>query len=138
MSAEWFQGLRIGELAERVGCATSAVRYYERVGLLEPPRRESGQRRYELRAVERLELILQLRGAGLTISDLRVALDRTPGASDARRRGAAERAEQLRAQVKTISRALAILDHAAECTSTDTDDAACAADIRRRLAAAEI
>jgi DNA-binding transcriptional MerR regulator len=36
--------LTIGELAERVGVATSALRYYEEVGLLEPTERRAGRR----------------------------------------------------------------------------------------------
>lgn len=127
-------GLRVGELADIVGCAPSAVRYYERVGLLQPPARMSGQRRYRRDAVDRLRLVLLLRDVGFTISDVRIALDRSVGNSAARRANAATRALQLREQLRTIGKALAVLDHAAVCTSMDDTDAACAADIRRRLA----
>lgn len=125
--------VRIGELAELAGCSTSAVRYYEREGLLDAPERVSGQRRYRLQAVERLRLILVLRRAGLGIRDLAVALDHAPEGAEARRSAARQRAEALRAQLQDSLRALAILDHGADCTSTATDDGACAADIERRL-----
>jgi DNA-binding transcriptional MerR regulator len=36
----------IGELARRTGVATSALRYYERIGLLSPARRAGGKRHY--------------------------------------------------------------------------------------------
>ena len=127
-------GMRVGELAELVGCAPSAVRYYERAGLLEPPARVSGQRRYPRQAVDRMELILLLRDVGLTINDLRIALDRSAANADARRANAVTRAADLREQLRTIGKALAVLDHSGECTSIDDTDAACAADIRRRLA----
>ena len=39
--------LTIGQVARRAGLKTSAIRYYESVGLLPEPERESGQRRYE-------------------------------------------------------------------------------------------
>ena len=39
--------MRIGEVAERAGLRPSALRYYERIGLLPEPRRVGGQRRYE-------------------------------------------------------------------------------------------
>ncbi len=43
--------LTIGELAKRTGVATSALRYYEELGLLPAPGRVSGQRRYPESAV---------------------------------------------------------------------------------------
>jgi DNA-binding transcriptional MerR regulator len=43
--------LTIGELAKRTGVATSALRYYEKLGLLPAPVRVSGQRRYPESAV---------------------------------------------------------------------------------------
>ena len=37
--------MKIGELAEHIGIAPSTIRYYEKVGLIDPPERISGQRR---------------------------------------------------------------------------------------------
>ncbi|HYM70543.1 MAG TPA: MerR family DNA-binding transcriptional regulator, partial [bacterium] len=39
--------LTIGEVAKRVGLRPSAVRYYERIGILPEPARQSGRRRYD-------------------------------------------------------------------------------------------
>jgi DNA-binding transcriptional MerR regulator len=40
--------MRIGELAQRAECDVQTVRFYEREGLLEEPRRESsGYRNYD-------------------------------------------------------------------------------------------
>ena len=47
---EGFPELTIGEVARRAGVATSSIRYYERIGLLPPPERTHGQRRYDARA----------------------------------------------------------------------------------------
>ena len=47
----------IGEVARRVGVRTSAVRYYETRGLIEPERRKGGKRVYGQEAVERMALI---------------------------------------------------------------------------------
>ncbi len=128
--------LRIGEVAGLAGCATSAVRYYEQVGLIDPPRRVGGQRRYPAQVVYRLQLILLLRRVGLGIRDLAVALDHTPAGVAARRDAARRRAQAIRAQLEDSARALAIFEHGADCTSTDPDDAACAADVERRFAEA--
>jgi MerR-like DNA binding protein len=53
--------LTIGELARRAGVATSALRYYEELGLLPTAARISGQRRYPESAVGLVGIILLLR-----------------------------------------------------------------------------
>jgi DNA-binding transcriptional MerR regulator len=58
--------VRIAQLADRVGVPTSTVRYYERIGLLEPPSRTgSGYRDYGDEAVARLLFITRARRMGL-------------------------------------------------------------------------
>lgn len=49
--------MKIGQLAAQSGVATSAIRYYERIGLLPPAERTSGQRRYTSDALDRVLLI---------------------------------------------------------------------------------
>jgi MerR family redox-sensitive transcriptional activator SoxR len=63
--------ISIGELARRAGLRPSAIRYYERAGLLAAPRRHNGRRRYHLGAVERLRTIRYAQQAGFTIAELR-------------------------------------------------------------------
>lgn len=41
------EGMSIGEVARRTGVRTSALRYYERVGVLPRPGRTNGRRRYD-------------------------------------------------------------------------------------------
>ena len=86
--------LRIGELADQVGVATSAVRFYETKGLLAPDDRVAGQRRYTDATVERLRMIVLLRGAGLSCDDIAVALDPTPEGARRRRERAGRRADE--------------------------------------------
>ncbi len=125
--------LRIGELAELAGCTPSAVRYYEREGLLPAPERVGGQRRYSPEDADRVRLILVLRSVGLGIRDLGLALDRSAELAPERRKAARARASELRAQIARTTLALAVLDHAGTCSSPDIDDATCARDIERRL-----
>jgi DNA-binding transcriptional MerR regulator len=61
--------LTIGELASRAGVATSALRYWEELGLLPPPGRVSGQRRYPESAVMQVGAILLLRDAGFSLAE---------------------------------------------------------------------
>ncbi len=62
--------LTIGEVARRAGIATSAVRYYERRGLVAPDARRSGQRRYRTETLRRLVFIGMLQDAGLSLDDI--------------------------------------------------------------------
>ena len=62
--------LTIGELARRAGIATSAIRYYERRGLLVADERRSGQRRYREESLRRLVFIGMLQDAGLSLDDI--------------------------------------------------------------------
>jgi DNA-binding transcriptional MerR regulator len=62
--------ITIGELARRAGVATSAVRYYERRGLLVADERRSGQRRYTAGSQRLLIFIGMLQDAGLSLDDI--------------------------------------------------------------------
>lgn len=73
--------MTIGELARRTGVATSALRYWEELGLLPEPPRVSGQRRYPRSAVELVGEILVLRDVGFTLSEVKaLRTSRTSGA----------------------------------------------------------
>jgi MerR family redox-sensitive transcriptional activator SoxR len=67
--------LSIGQLAERFGLNTSAIRYYERTGVLPEPARESGRRRYGPDAVRRLRLLEVAKRAGFTLDEARMLLE---------------------------------------------------------------
>ena len=60
----------IGDVARRAGVSTSAVRYYERRGLLAADVRESGQRRYSAESLRLLVFIGMLQDAGLGLDDI--------------------------------------------------------------------
>ena len=57
--------MRIGDIAQRAGVSTRALRYYEEQGLLASERTITGQRIYPESAVERVQLIQQFFTAGL-------------------------------------------------------------------------
>jgi len=63
--------LTISEVAQQVGLQASAVRYYERIGLLPPAQRVSGQRRYDTTALYRLAIIQWARRLGFTLDEIR-------------------------------------------------------------------
>lgn len=64
--------MRIGEIAERAGLSTKALRYYERVGLIdEPTRTQSGYRDYDESVLDRLRFIRSAQAAGLTLGEIK-------------------------------------------------------------------
>jgi MerR family transcriptional regulator, redox-sensitive transcriptional activator SoxR len=77
------QTLTIGEVAERAGLKTSAIRYYESVGVLPEPARESGQRRYTVETVRRLQVIDVAKRAGFSLEEARVLLATRDGGTPA-------------------------------------------------------
>ncbi|MCU0498256.1 MAG: MerR family transcriptional regulator [Anaerolineae bacterium] len=68
----------IGQIAHQAGIAPSAIRYYERVGLLLPARRVKGQRRYDSDVLSTLRLIQHARALGFTIAEIRQGLHGFP------------------------------------------------------------
>lgn len=79
--------LSIGEVATRSGVAPSALRFYEREGLIEATRTGGNQRRYERVVLRRIAFIQAGRAAGVTLAEIQHALDglpksRTPSRKD--------------------------------------------------------
>jgi MerR family redox-sensitive transcriptional activator SoxR len=71
--------LTVGEVAARSGFAASAVRYYEREGLIPARRTAGGQRRFERNVLRRLAFIRAARNVGLTLEEVAGALAMLPG-----------------------------------------------------------
>jgi MerR family redox-sensitive transcriptional activator SoxR len=63
--------MTIGEVAHQGGIATSAIRYYEEIGLLPLPARVNGRRRYDRSTVQRLRVIERAQQAGFTLGEIR-------------------------------------------------------------------
>ena len=70
--------LTVGEIAQRSGFAPSALRYYEREGLIGARRSAGGQRRYHRSVLRRLAFIRAARHVGLTLEEIRDALAALP------------------------------------------------------------
>lgn len=126
--------LTIGELARRAGVATSAVRFYERRGLLAADARRSGQRRYREASLRRLIFIGMLQDAGLSLEDIAGVLDATTVAGwkvIARRR-----LEALEDEITRLRHARDLLEGALLCRYDHpaTECRVMGAEIDRRLA----
>jgi Cd(II)/Pb(II)-responsive transcriptional regulator len=68
--------MRIGELAKNTGCDVETIRYYEKAGLLDEPKRNAaGYREYQAQHQERLQFIRHCRSLQMGLSDIRVLLE---------------------------------------------------------------
>ncbi|GAA4379239.1 redox-sensitive transcriptional activator SoxR [Nocardioides caricicola] len=70
--------LTIGQLAERAGVATSAIRFYEAEGLLTSTRTAGNQRRYEQSTLRRIAFIRTAQRVGLSLEEIGAALATLP------------------------------------------------------------
>lgn len=112
----------IGELAKASGLRASAIRYYERLGLLPLPDRAGGQRRYQRIVVERLAIVEFAKACGFTLPEVRTLLnafaDDAPIAQ--RLQGIAERKlAELDAQAQAIAVKKKRIRRAFQCRCTD-------------------
>ncbi|MGN9840660.1 MerR family transcriptional regulator [Nonomuraea sp. H19] len=106
--------LDIGEVAGRSGLAASALRFYERKGLIQAEGRNGLRRAYRPETLERLALITCARDAGFTLSEIAAFLRAGPADTGLRERMAAKEREVSR-KVAQLTRLRDSLRHAAVC-----------------------
>lgn len=111
--------LTIGQVAERTGVATSALRYWEALGLISSVRTTGNQRRYERPMIRRVSFIRAAQRVGLSLEEIKEALatlpdSRTPTARDWERLSAAWRT-RLDEQIRRIERLRDRLDGCIGC-----------------------
>lgn len=111
-------GMSIGEVGRRTGFEPTAIRYYERLGLLPKPQRSGGKRRYDASVLEWLALISLARAGGFTIAETkRLVTGFTPGARpDARwKQLAAQKLADIDEMVARAERMRAVLRIGLDC-----------------------
>ncbi|GAA3601489.1 helix-turn-helix domain-containing protein [Nonomuraea rosea] len=104
----------IGEVSRRTGLAASALRFYERKGLIAAEGRNGLRRAYRPETLDRLALIACARDAGFSLSEIAEFLRARP--SDARlRERMAVKEREVDARVAQLTRLRDSLRHAAVC-----------------------
>jgi MerR family transcriptional regulator, redox-sensitive transcriptional activator SoxR len=68
----------ISEVAARTGLQPSAIRYYEREGLLTPPVRSGGRRIYQTEVLQRLSMICFAKELGFSLDEIKVLIKEFP------------------------------------------------------------
>lgn len=100
--------LTIGELSERTGVATSALRFYEAQGLISASRSGGGQRRFSRDTLRRVSFVRIAQQVGLSLDEIRASLsslpeNRTPTPRDWERLSSSWR-PRLDAQIALLER----------------------------------
>jgi len=113
------QLLTIGEVARRAGVATSALRYWEELGLLPAPARISGQRRYPESAARLVGLILLLRDVGFTLAEQKAFMAARATAPGDWQRLAQRKLAELDGQIANAQTAREAITHALRCPHED-------------------
>jgi MerR family redox-sensitive transcriptional activator SoxR len=109
----------IGELARRTGVATSALRYYERIGLLSPAERAGQRRHYPPSSAERVALIRLCQDAGFTLAEIGRLLAAWSRGRRVWGRLAERKIAELDARIADAQRAKKLIKHALECPNRD-------------------
>jgi DNA-binding transcriptional MerR regulator len=111
--------LTIGELANHVGVATSTLRYWEDLGLLPPPARVSGQRRYPPATVGQVGMILLLRDVGFTLREIRAFIACRSSAGDDWRELYRRKLAELDQRIAQTQAARTAIAHGLACSHED-------------------
>jgi DNA-binding transcriptional MerR regulator len=109
------QPLTIGELARRTGVATSALRYWDGIGLLPAPVRVAGQRRYPPSSVDLVGEILLLRDAGYNLPEIATVIEERARAGDGWRALARRKLDELDRQIAKAQAARTAIAHSLAC-----------------------
>jgi MerR family redox-sensitive transcriptional activator SoxR len=116
--------LSIGAVAEKAGVAISAIRYYERQGLLPEAERVSGQRRFGEETVQRLGMIDIAKQAGFSLNEVRfllTSIDEGACAHERLQRLAARKLPEVVAMIERAERMRDWLTAARGCGCEDLE-----------------
>ena len=104
----------ISEVAKKSGVAASALRYYERKGLIHSLESEGSRRKFSPAVLDQLALIALGQAAGFSLDEIRVMF--TPGGKpNIDRAMLAAKADELERMVKRLKAMIEGLRHAAAC-----------------------
>ena len=111
--------LTIGELSQRTGAAPSALRYYEEIGVLAPPARVSGQRRYDPEAVGAVGAVLFLADVGFTLAEIEQLMAARSTSPQSWRDLARRKLVELDERIAEAQAARVAVEHALACPHDD-------------------
>ena len=104
----------ISEVAKKSGMAASALRYYERKGLIQSLESEGARRKFSPAVLDQLALIALGQAAGFSLDEIR-AMFTPDGEPNIDRAMLASKADDLERMVKRLRAMIEGLRHAAAC-----------------------
>jgi MerR family redox-sensitive transcriptional activator SoxR len=119
--------MTIGELAALSNLQTSAIRFYEKTGLLPAPTRQNGRRVYSAEAAHRLTLINFAKETGFSLPEIKLLLHGFPPsttAGDRWRKLATSKIQQLEASIASARAMEQMLRNIMKCRCTTIDQCA--------------
>lgn len=111
--------MSIGEVAEIADVATSTLRYYEEIGLLKPPRRVNGRRRYQTDVLPILALVQLAKDANFTLDEIKELIYDFPADMPISKRWqtiAARKIKEVDAIIQQAQSTKALLIESLNCT----------------------
>jgi DNA-binding transcriptional MerR regulator len=117
--------LTISQAAKQFGLRASALRYYEQIGVLPPPDRRGGQRRYDNSAMRRLAILQRARQLGFSLKEMQILFcDFSSGPPVSKRWNALAKAklDELDARIKHIREMERMLQKMMQCRCTAFDE----------------
>lgn len=111
--------LTIGEVARRAALRASAIRFYEKAGLLPKPIRSGGQRRYDPAVLGRLAVLQRAKDCGLTLEEARGLFNDSGRPSERWQRVARKKIAELDAMIERITGMRDLLQRRCECADLD-------------------
>lgn len=114
--------ITISELAALTRVAPSALRFYERRGLLKPVGRAGGKRTYDRRAQAQVAVIDLLKQAGFTLAQITSIVDADGRVNPDWRDVARARLSDLDEQIAFATRAKSMIEHSIACPHPTPDE----------------
>ena len=110
--------MKIGDVAAELGIPASTIRYYEKVGLIEPQQRVSGQRAIDDKAVSTLRFVQLAQAAGFSIAEMRTlqeSYSADPNTGRMWRTLAGEKQTAIRDQISALRQMDRLLSEMLKC-----------------------
>ncbi len=110
--------MRIGIVAERLGMPASTIRYYEQIGLIDPPQRVAGKRDFDEQILLVLQFVQLAQSAGFSIDEIKALMARfaeDPSPSGMWKPFAEAKQASVRQQIKDLKQVDRILTTILSC-----------------------
>jgi MerR family transcriptional regulator, redox-sensitive transcriptional activator SoxR len=111
--------MTIGEVAKKTGLRASAIRFYERAGLLPKPVRTSGQRRYDPAILDHIAVLERAKACGFTLTEIGILFNDQGRHSIKWRRLAEKKIAELDAAAQRIAAMKDLLRRNCQCATAE-------------------